>query len=387
VAHVWADRVAETTTTIGTGALALTAVAGYQRFSAVCSTNDTVIYALEAVDANGVPTGDWETGIGTYSSANTLTRTTVLKSSNSNSVVTLAAGTKNVFLDDIASTRNTLQQYSGTSEPSAPVEGLINFAKDFNGWAVPYGRGATGRSFALDPYMSGRPWCGRAFPVAASATVQGLGLLVTAASAATVSTANTNAYTRFVRLGINTTATASSVASIREGNTNIFLRGTNALDGARVTIRFGIEVVGNTNCRWFVGLMSAFGAQAATFDPATATNLIGIGASGTDTTNAKIYYNDGAGTPSTIDLGSNYPAKTAQTAMIELTLWAESSASSVKYYIRRLDDLSIAPTTGSLSTDIPTAGTAMFLQCVINNNATAAASQLSWSGFIVELGF
>jgi len=100
MAHVIVDRIKETTTTTGTGALALAgAVMGYRTFSAVCSTNDTVYYALQAVDGAGAPTGDWEVGLGTYSGTNTLTRTTVLASSNSGAIVSLASGTKQVWLD------------------------------------------------------------------------------------------------------------------------------------------------------------------------------------------------------------------------------------------------------------------------------------------------
>lgn len=106
-----ADRVKETTTTTGTGALALAGAAtGFRAFSAVCAVNDTCYYCLQAVDVSGNPTGDWEVGLGTYSATNTLTRTTVLSSSNSGSVVSLSSGAKQVWIDlaasDYISTRN-----------------------------------------------------------------------------------------------------------------------------------------------------------------------------------------------------------------------------------------------------------------------------------------
>ena len=104
-----ADRVKETTTTTGTGALALGgAMTGFRAFSSVCSVGDTCYYALQAVDGNGVPTGDWEVGLGTYSSASTLTRTTVTASSNSGSAVSLSAGTKQVWLDLAAAQVNPM---------------------------------------------------------------------------------------------------------------------------------------------------------------------------------------------------------------------------------------------------------------------------------------
>ena len=106
MAHVVDDRVLETTTTTGTGALTLAgAVTGFRSFAnaqdyltgtTIASPSDTCPYYIEAVDGSGNPTGDYEEGIGTYSAASQLTRTTVLRSSNGNSVVTLSAGTKRV---------------------------------------------------------------------------------------------------------------------------------------------------------------------------------------------------------------------------------------------------------------------------------------------------
>lgn len=93
------DRVMETTTTTGTGTLTLAgAITGYQAWSAVGNGN-TGPYSLWGVDGSGVPTGEWEVGIGTYTaSGTTLARTKVIASSNSGSVVTLSAGTKRVAL-------------------------------------------------------------------------------------------------------------------------------------------------------------------------------------------------------------------------------------------------------------------------------------------------
>ena len=93
------DCVVETTTTTGTGALALAGpVTGFRSFSSVCSVSDTCYYLIEAIDGSGNRTGEWESGLGTYSSADTLTRTTVYESSNAGSVVTLSAGTKRVMI-------------------------------------------------------------------------------------------------------------------------------------------------------------------------------------------------------------------------------------------------------------------------------------------------
>ena len=95
MALVIKDRVKETTTTTGTGAITLAgAPTNFQTFTSVLSNADTTFYAI-IDDTNGA----FEVGIGTFaSSGTTLTRTTVLESSNSGSAVNLGSGTKQVFM-------------------------------------------------------------------------------------------------------------------------------------------------------------------------------------------------------------------------------------------------------------------------------------------------
>jgi hypothetical protein len=88
------DRVKETTTTTGAGTLTLAGAAtGFISFSAVGNGNQTYY----TIASNGG--SEWEVGIGTYTSAGTtLSRDVILASSNAGSVVTLSAGTKDVFV-------------------------------------------------------------------------------------------------------------------------------------------------------------------------------------------------------------------------------------------------------------------------------------------------
>ena len=94
MALVLADRVRETTTTAGTGTVTLDgAVTGFQTFSAIGDGN-TTYYTIA-----GQGTSEWEVGIGTYTaSGTTLSRTTVLSSSNAGSLVVFSSGTKDVFV-------------------------------------------------------------------------------------------------------------------------------------------------------------------------------------------------------------------------------------------------------------------------------------------------
>jgi hypothetical protein len=94
MALVLKDRVKETTTTTGTGTVTLAgAAAGFQSFVVIGDGNQT-FYAI--VDATS---GAWEVGVGTYTaSGTTLSRTTVVSSSNAGSLVSFGAGSKDVFV-------------------------------------------------------------------------------------------------------------------------------------------------------------------------------------------------------------------------------------------------------------------------------------------------
>ena len=88
------DRVRETSTTTGTGTLSLAgAVSGFETFVAGIGNSNTTYYSI--VNANG----EFEVGLGTVTDASpdTLSRTTIFSSSNSDSAVDFSAGTKDVF--------------------------------------------------------------------------------------------------------------------------------------------------------------------------------------------------------------------------------------------------------------------------------------------------
>ena len=87
---IFADRVKETTLTIGTGQYALEGAAiGHQSFSDGIGNTNTCYYAV----TDGV---DWEIGIGTVG-VGTLDRTTIHASSNAAAAVNWAVGVKTIF--------------------------------------------------------------------------------------------------------------------------------------------------------------------------------------------------------------------------------------------------------------------------------------------------
>jgi hypothetical protein len=89
----YADRVQEVTSTTGTGTLTLGgAVVGYRTFASVFTTGQVVYYCV----TDGT---NWEVGYGAFTagSPNTLARSTVLSSSNSNALVNFITPPAAVF--------------------------------------------------------------------------------------------------------------------------------------------------------------------------------------------------------------------------------------------------------------------------------------------------
>ena len=94
MALVLADRVQDITTTTGTGTITLagTPPVGFQSFGTAIGNGNTTYYTINAGS-------EWEVGVGTYTAAGTsLSRDTVLSSSNSGSLVNFSAGAKVVFV-------------------------------------------------------------------------------------------------------------------------------------------------------------------------------------------------------------------------------------------------------------------------------------------------
>lgn len=110
MAFVIKDRIKEVTTTTGTGAIALGgASATFDTFQSVLANADTTYYAIVHT-TSGVD--EWEVGLGTWNTGNTLTRTTVISGSNGTSAVDFQAGTKQIFITMPAS-KSTILDASG----------------------------------------------------------------------------------------------------------------------------------------------------------------------------------------------------------------------------------------------------------------------------------
>ena len=108
MALILADRVQQTGTANTTVSFTLSgSVTGFQSFTVVGNGNTTYYSAFDA-------SGNWEVGIGTYATGGTLTRTTILSSSNAGAAVTFS-GTVNVFITYPSERSVNLDQSTGTA--------------------------------------------------------------------------------------------------------------------------------------------------------------------------------------------------------------------------------------------------------------------------------
>lgn len=114
-----ADRCKETSTTTGTGTLTLAgAVAQFQSFATAFGSGGAVVqYCIVGVSP------EWEVGTGTFNGTTSLTRDSVLSSSNANALVNFSAGTKDVFAT-----------FTGTAAKGSRTGGIVAHAR---GWALP----------------------------------------------------------------------------------------------------------------------------------------------------------------------------------------------------------------------------------------------------------
>ena len=133
MAFVVNDRVKETTTSTGTGTINLAgAETGFETFVAGIGNSNTTYYCIQAQGGSA-----FEIGVGTVTDASpdTLSRTAIISSSNSDSAVDFGAGTKDVFCTLPASKaviedNSTNADIAGNLTVGGTVDGVDIAARD-----------------------------------------------------------------------------------------------------------------------------------------------------------------------------------------------------------------------------------------------------------------
>lgn len=288
MAYVTADRVKETSTTTGTSNLSLAgAVTGYQAFSAVCSNNDVCWYCATLQGGT-----EWEVGLGTWVTGNTLNRTAanvLAGSAGAATLVTFSAGTKDVFITAPASKAFILQNENAavipkvtTVPPAAAATDTLKFyARKRAGRMLPEFIGPSGLDSAVQPALFGNAlavW----FPGASTTAAIAMGVTWTvSATQAHPTIANTSFMTQMRRATYTTTTTAGNASGVRS-TLPLCWRGNAAkLGGFFFFARFGILTY-HSAMQIFVGLAAASGVIAG--DPSAINNSVYCGKDTGETT-------------------------------------------------------------------------------------------------------
>jgi len=147
MALILKDRVLESSTSTGTGSFTLTgAQTGYQSFTAIGNGN-TTYYTIQGKNADGTLTGEWEVGLGTWSTGGTLSRDTVLSNSlGTTAKILFSAGAKDVFCDLPAQYASGSMVYPGAGIPNSTG----------SAWGTSYGvTGSSSVVLSASPTLSG----------------------------------------------------------------------------------------------------------------------------------------------------------------------------------------------------------------------------------------
>ena len=196
------------------------------------------------------------------------------------------------------------------------------------------------------------------------------GTLQGTATAVAVSTTSMQTKKTRLKVGVSTPA-ANGVCGYR--STSAF----NIIDmGWRFCVAFGVsDTALNTGARQFYGMTSATTLLgiSSTVTVDSLTNIVGIGSDAADT-NLQIFHNDGTGTATKIDLGSNFIANrtgSAATDFFVFELYNPFNSMTVYYKVTSLENN--VTLQGSITTNIPNDTTPITIQAVRTSGASSNA--------------
>ena len=400
MAHVVADRVKDTTTTTGTGNVTLSGSApnGYLTFGSVLANNDTTYYCIA-----GQTGTEWEVGLGTYVSATpALARTTVLASSNAGSAVNFSAGTKDVFITDLASRSPMLNNelvivlpkitVAGPATPATDTLGF--FAKNVGGRMLPKIIGPSGLDTCLQPAIFQNRTLMFVPSTGTTGTGSGCGFGPVWTSGGTVShptpastspaIANQMRRTRYANV-VTTTNQTLGIKAAAADTLNYWRGNAAGLGGFFYSARFIVELYPASTVRIFAGLTASSGTYVVasdtvlndtcglwhdTTDPSSGANSFNFVTRNTTTT-----------TKQSIALSNAIAAGNAY----DFYMFCPPNGGTIYW---RLDDINNNVTyENSTSTTLPTSTTFMGPQCAMSNgtaNVTVTTVAIGVAGVYTE---
>jgi hypothetical protein len=279
---------------------------------------------------------------------------------------------------EFSPTSDTLALNS-VSDPSAPTDGLLFYAKNIAGRRLPKFMPPSGLDSPLQPAIFGNGM--RIVSPGSSAALSyiGMGAFVAVGTISHPTLVAGTLRETTNRAIVTSAATANSAAGLRS-NTQPAWRGNGAgLGGFFSVFRFGASDAVSTK-RILVGYASTSAAIATTQEPSALLNFIAVANDAADA-NLQLMHNDGAGTATKINLGSDF-VKNQANGMYELTLFCKPNDSKISYRVKRLD--AAGEVSGEISTDLFSTTTMMYPHFYANNGGTATAVVLDFYRYYHE---
>lgn len=175
---------------------------------------------------------------------------------------------------------------------------------------------------------------------------------------------DTNDRGRTNRFRNTSAAAAGSLASSRPSRTEFSMR-----KGGFFVQRIGLATM-VADQRFFAGCITTAASAPTNVDPTTSTTGGKFGlACNVNTGNWKFIHGAVGAAPTVIDLGSNFPVN--NTDLLELQVFVVLGGATLYYYVKNLT--TGLETSGTVTTNLPAATTALGRQIWMCNNATASA--------------
>jgi hypothetical protein len=164
--------------------------------------------------------------------------------------------------------------------------------------------------------------------------------------------------------GSTSGSTVNNQVTIFENQQHVWRGNAGGLGGFYLCVRVALLIDTTTSQFGFVGLRASTSSIGNTA-PSNLTNIVGFGCDPGDGNVLHVFHNS-TSTATKVSLGADYPTQ----KLVQLELYCQPNGSAVLYRATRLDDDSVLPANGVLSSNLPSNATFMAFHVHANTGAS-----------------